>query len=190
MKTHSYGEFVFDFAWAQAYERVGRRYYPKLTLAVPFTPATGPRLLVRPDLDRAALADRLLAELERHAQSQGVSSVHALFLDETRARRLRAARLAAAARLPVPLAQPRLRRLRGLPGEFHRGEAQEGAPRAPPRRGGRACDFETRAGAQLDEPLLDRVYELHRDTFLRHGHEPYLTRAFFSEIAAHAAANR
>ncbi len=56
VKTHSYGEFVFDFAWARAYERVGRRYYPKLTLAAPFTPATGPRLLVRADLDRGAPA--------------------------------------------------------------------------------------------------------------------------------------
>src|SRR5579862_4887935 len=51
VKTHSYGEFVFDFAWAKAYERIGRRYYPKLTLAAPFTPATGPRLLVRADLE-------------------------------------------------------------------------------------------------------------------------------------------
>jgi len=47
VKSHSYGEFVFDFAWARGYERLGRRYYPKLTLAAPFTPATGPRLLVR-----------------------------------------------------------------------------------------------------------------------------------------------
>ena len=47
-KAHSYGEFVFDFAWAQAYSRFGSRYYPKLTVAVPFTPATGPRLLVAP----------------------------------------------------------------------------------------------------------------------------------------------
>ena len=50
LKTHSYGEFVFDFAWARAYERIGRRYYPKLTVAAPFTPASGPRLLVRADL--------------------------------------------------------------------------------------------------------------------------------------------
>ena len=57
VKTHSYGEFVFDFAWARAYERIGRRYYPKLTVAAPFTPATGPRLLVRPDLDRAAYSE-------------------------------------------------------------------------------------------------------------------------------------
>src|SRR5215471_17433659 len=82
VKTHSYGEFVFDFAWARGYERLGRRYYPKLTLAAPFTPATGRRLLVRPDLDREALAARLLAELERYAANHGLSGVHALFLDE------------------------------------------------------------------------------------------------------------
>src|SRR5205823_14705732 len=82
LKTHSFGEFVFDFAWARAYERVGRRYYPKLTLAAPFTPATGPRLLVRADLDRDALAARLLEHLEGHAASHGLSGVHALFLDE------------------------------------------------------------------------------------------------------------
>src|SRR5215469_5897635 len=67
VKTHSFGEFVFDFAWARGYERLGRRYYPKLTLVSPFTPATGPRLLVRADLDREPLAGRLLAELERYA---------------------------------------------------------------------------------------------------------------------------
>ena len=82
VKSHSYGEFVFDFAWAKAYERIGRHYYPKLTLAAPFTPATGPRLLVRPDLPRAALAERLLGRLEEEAAAQGLSSVHALFLDE------------------------------------------------------------------------------------------------------------
>jgi uncharacterized protein len=57
IKNHSYGEFVFDFAWARAYERIGRRYYPKLTLAAPFTPATGPRLLTRPDLNAAAVGE-------------------------------------------------------------------------------------------------------------------------------------
>jgi uncharacterized protein len=82
VKTHSYGEFVFDFAWARGYERTGRRYYPKLTLAAPFTPATGPRLLVRADLDHGVYAARLLEQLEKHAVSHGYSSVHALFLDE------------------------------------------------------------------------------------------------------------
>ena len=50
IKSHSYGEFVFDFSWAEAYTHFGRNYYPKLSVCVPFTPATGARLLVRPDL--------------------------------------------------------------------------------------------------------------------------------------------
>ncbi len=79
LKTHSYGEFVFDFAWAQAYSRHGRRYYPKLLVAVPFTPATGPRLLVREGLDRGLMARRLLEALQDHAASRRLSSVHALF---------------------------------------------------------------------------------------------------------------
>src|SRR6185312_2698054 len=82
IKTHSYGEFVFDFAWAQAYSRHGRRYYPKLVVAVPFTPATGPRLLVRKGLDPGTAAKGLLEALQAYAASRRLSSVHALFVDE------------------------------------------------------------------------------------------------------------
>ena len=182
VKTHSFGEFVFDFAWARGYERLGRRYYPKLTLVAPFTPATGPRLLVRADLDREQLAGRLLAELERHAASHGLSGVHALFLDE-------AARRACAQRGWL------LRR----DCQFHwtnRGytsfeqylatftaEKRKKARRERRRVVEAGVHFETRLGGELDEALLDRIYALHRDTFLRHGHEPYLTRAFFSDAA-------
>jgi predicted N-acyltransferase len=182
LKRHSFGEFVFDFAWAKAYERIGRRYYPKLTLAAPFTPATGPRLLVRADLDRAAHAARLLEELERHALSHSLSSVHALFLDE-------AARAACEQRGWL------LRR----DCQFHwtnRGyqsfedylatftaEKRKKARRERRRVQEAGVHFETRFGGELDEPLIDRIYELHRDTFLRHGHEPYLTRTFFSDAA-------
>jgi uncharacterized protein len=182
VKRHSYGEFVFDFAWARAYERLGRRYYPKLTLAAPFTPATGPRLLVRADLDREALAARLLAELEQHAARHGLSGVHALFLDE-------AARAACARRGWL------LRR----DCQFHwtnrdyasfddyldtfTAEKRKKARRERRRVAEAGVRFETRFGHELTEGLLERVYELHRDTFVRHGHEPYLTRAFFSDAA-------
>ena len=56
IKTHSFGEFVFDFSWAQAYAQHDLAYYPKLVLGVPFTPATAPRLLVRPGVDAAGRA--------------------------------------------------------------------------------------------------------------------------------------
>jgi predicted N-acyltransferase len=79
LKSHSYGEYVFDWGWADAYERAGGRYYPKLQASVPFTPVTGPRLLVRPDADRAAVADGLIAGMLGLARRHGVSSLHVTF---------------------------------------------------------------------------------------------------------------
>jgi len=73
LKTHSYGEYVFDWAWADAYQRHGLEYYPKLLCAVPFTPVSGPRLLAANDADRARLAAAAL-EMARE-----VSSLHVLF---------------------------------------------------------------------------------------------------------------
>ena len=75
LKSHSYGEYVFDWSWADAYRRHGRRYYPKLLAAIPFTPATGPRLLAASTRQRAALLDGALALLAE----ERLSSLHILF---------------------------------------------------------------------------------------------------------------
>jgi len=75
LKSHSYGEYVFDWAWADAYQRHGLRYYPKLLNAVPFTPVTGPRLLATSGADRGALLEAAL----EFARDTGVSSLHCLF---------------------------------------------------------------------------------------------------------------
>jgi predicted N-acyltransferase len=75
LKSHSYGEYVFDWAWADAYQRHGLRYYPKLLNAVPFTPVTGPRLLATSEADRGALLEAAL----KFARDTGVSSLHCLF---------------------------------------------------------------------------------------------------------------
>ena len=76
VKSHSQGEYVFDHGWGDAYERAGGRYYPKLQCAVPFTPATGPRLLLRD----AAVAPLLIAAAQTLARQNQLSSVHATFL--------------------------------------------------------------------------------------------------------------
>ena len=81
LKSHSYGEYVFDWGWAEAYERAGGRYYPKLQVSVPFTPATGRRLLVRPGQTRDVEA-ALIAGLEQIAQRAGISSIHVTFPTE------------------------------------------------------------------------------------------------------------
>ncbi len=78
VKAHSYGEYVFDWAWADAYERAGGRYYPKLQAAVPFTPVTGPRLLVRPGTP-GDVGATLAGALRRIAERSGVSSAHVTF---------------------------------------------------------------------------------------------------------------
>ena len=82
LKSHSYGEYVFDWGWAEAYQRHGLRYYPKLLCAVPFTPATGPRLLApSPELRR-----RLLDAAFALAAEQRASSLHILLPPETQVR--------------------------------------------------------------------------------------------------------
>lgn len=82
LKSHSWGEYVFDWAWADAYQRAGLPYYPKLLCAVPFTPATGPRLLVSPSAtDPDAARRTLIRSILQEARDLGVSSVHWLFTD-------------------------------------------------------------------------------------------------------------
>ena len=77
LKSHSFGELVYDFAWAEAYARAGLNYYPKLIAALPFSPVSSPRLLVAPDADRVAITSRLISaareladELENAAQDR------------------------------------------------------------------------------------------------------------------------
>ncbi len=87
IKSHSYGEYVFDWAWADAYRRHGLEYYPKLLSAIPFTPATGPRLCLRDDLEADALYSVVVEQLQRRAQQLGASSAHVLFPDVNDAER-------------------------------------------------------------------------------------------------------
>jgi uncharacterized protein len=180
LKDHSWGEFVFDFGWAQAYARHGLRYYPKLLASVPFTPATGARLLRRAGDD--ALAPAILEGLEAEVDAAGLSSAHALFVSEED-------RDAFASRGWL------IRR----DCQFHwhnRDYADYEAylatftaeKRKKARRERRRCEengivFQTLHGDELDRDQLDLVHALHRRTFVAHGHEPYLNRAFFREIA-------
>ncbi|HEY3918968.1 MAG TPA: GNAT family N-acetyltransferase [Stellaceae bacterium] len=78
LKSHSYGEYIFDHGWASGYERAGGRYYPKLLAAVPFTPATGPRLLLHPAAG-PEIADTLIAAMVEIAKARKVSSLHVNF---------------------------------------------------------------------------------------------------------------
>lgn len=79
LKEHSYGEYIFDWAWADAYNRAGLSYYPKLSCATPFTPATAPKWLTHADYEEETLIEMLITFLKKHALECNVSSIHALF---------------------------------------------------------------------------------------------------------------
>jgi predicted N-acyltransferase len=181
LKSHSYGEFVFDFSWAEAYGHFGRSYYPKLSVCVPFTPATGARLLVRPDLDAVAVRRKLARAIQDFVTEHRLSSAHALFFDEP-------------GREAFEESGWLLRRdcqfhwvNQGF-GDFEQylatftAEKRKKARRERRRVAESGIHFETRFGTDIDAPLMDAVYGFHRGTFLRHGHEPYLSREFFSEV--------
>ncbi len=82
IKSHSYGEYIFDWAWADAYHRHGLEYYPKLLAAIPFTPATGPRLCIADEVDSLAIRNAVSNELISHCQDIEASSVHLLFPEQ------------------------------------------------------------------------------------------------------------
>jgi predicted N-acyltransferase len=183
IKAHSFGEFVFDFAWAQAYAQHGLAYYPKLVLGVPFTPARGARLLVRPDLEPDATRSALIAAIRHFAEARNFSSIHALFVDAQDQQAF-----AADGWLPRQDVQFHWFN-QGYRDFDHYLESFTAGKRKKARRERRrvaeeGIRFETLSGTQLDRATLDEVYDLHRDTFLRHGNEPYLTREFFHAMPA------
>ncbi len=176
-KQHSWGEYVFDWAWADAYARHGLRYYPKLVCAVPFTPVTGARLLARDDASRQALASALLA----HARSARVSSLHLLFPTPGDAQAL--GMQGAMARRGVQfhwrnagyvsfddflarLSQPKRKKIRA-----ERRKVREAGVR-----------FERLAGGQIGEADWDFFVRCYEATYAAHGSTPYLNRAFFGAI--------
>ncbi len=184
-KSHSWGEFVFDFAWARAWESRGLAYYPKVLLAIPFTPATGPRLMCADAAGPAGEAQRLagLAAIEAYARSRRRSSAHALFIDEA----LRAAAAESGWLLRRDCHFQWHNRGYGNFDDFlasFSADKRKKAKRERRRIAEQGIEFETLSGAALDDATLRRVDELHASTFMRHGHLPYVNFRFFRRVAA------
>ena len=182
LKTHSYGEYVFDWAWADAYRRYGRRYYPKLLVAVPFTPVPGSRLLARDAASREVLA-RALPAL---ATSTKCSSVHLLFGDDADfaaadaagAMRRHGVQFHWRNREPAPFADF-ADFLASLQREKRKKIQQE---RRRVAEAGIA--FETRAGTAITRDDWDFFHRCYEATYAAHHSTPYLTRDFFARMAS------
>jgi predicted N-acyltransferase len=182
-KAHSWGEFVFDFGWAQAYERHGLPYYPKLLLAVPFSPVNASRLLTAPDLPAAPLRQQLVQALMERCGPGNDSSAHALFIAEDER-----ADFAAAGWLERSDVQFHWRNRGYASFEDYlatmRSEKRKQLRRERRRVAEDGIRYLTLHGHDITPAQLRFAFEMHRSTFHRHGHPPYLNLAFFEEIAA------
>jgi predicted N-acyltransferase len=181
VKSHSQGEYVFDHGWAEAYEQAGGHYYPKLQIAVPFTPVPGPRLLVKPGPRAYADEQVLAAAAIEIARQGGLSSVHLTFLSADAAERLHA--LGFLTRTGQQFHwQNRgyisfddfLTSLSSRKRKAIRKERE--AARAP------GIEIEHVTGSAITEAHWDAMYEFYMDTGNRKWGRPYLNRAFFSEL--------
>ena len=182
-KAHSWGEFVFDFAWARAWESRGLAYYPKLVMAVPFTPTTGPRVLCRADADAGALRRAVLAAVAAWAAAHGCSSVHALFIDAALKDSASAAGWVLRRDCQFQWHNRGYRDFDDFLAQFS-AEKRKKARRERRRVQEQGITFRTVGGADIDAALLDTAWRFHADTFARHGHSPYLNRVCFAALAA------
>lgn len=173
-KSHSQGEYVFDHAWADAYERAGGRYYPKIQVAVPFTPVPGPRLLLRDP----ALAPALIAGIAALTDNNHLSSAHATFVDE--------------AQLPLFEQAGWLARA-GTQFHWHNRDyadfdaflsdlssRKRKAIRKERERAVEGLTIRHLTGAEITEAHWDAFWVFYQDTGSRKWGRPYLTRSFFS----------
>ena len=177
LKSHSQGEYVFDHHWADAFERAGGQYYPKLQIAAPFSPVPGPRLLMRDE----SYAPMLLMAAQNVAEQNGISSVHATFVEEAQLDYFRDAGWLIRkgnqfhwandgyADFDAFLAALSSRKRKAIRKE--RRAAQD------------AVDIRILRGEQIAPEHMAAMWEFYQDTGIRKWGQPYLTRAFFDSAA-------
>lgn len=178
LKSHSYGEYVFDWGWAEAFERAGGKYYPKLQVSVPFTPVSGPRLLVRPDADAGNMRAVLLGGLLELARQRKVSSLHVTFCTEAEWRACGEAGL-----------------LQRMGQQFHwinhgyhsfddfldtLNSRKRKTIRKERRDANAEVNIEVLSGGDLAERHFDAFYEFYLNTVERKWAHAYLDRRFFT----------
>ncbi|BCH54546.1 GNAT family N-acetyltransferase [Agrobacterium vitis] len=186
LKNHSRGEYVFDQGWADAFERAGGQYYPKLQASIPFTPATGPRLMVTDGVEPESARASLAASFAEISRKLGVSSAHATFLPENELEHFEDADF-----------------LHRLDQQFHfinQGYANHDAfletlasrKRKALRKERRAAlengiTIDWLTGSDLTEAIWDQFFTFYMDTGSRKWGKPYLTRQFYSLIGERMA---
>ena len=182
IKSHSYGEYIFDWSWADAHHRHGLDYYPKLSNAVPFTPATGERLLISDSHSRKELEAALLSAAIDLAESKHLSSFHSLFTTKDQAHELK-----------------NLGCLVRHSSQFHwqnkdyqcfddflslmSSKKRKNIKRERRRVKETGIQYQWLAGEQIDQNAVDTMYRFYARTIAYYGAQSYLNRGFFEYLA-------
>jgi predicted N-acyltransferase len=183
LKSHSQGEYVFDHGWADAFSRAGGDYYPKLQVSVPFTPATGPRLLAREDATRTAL----LRAAEAVATRNDISSIHMTFVEEHEAALARASGWIERHDIQYHWHNHGFRDFEDFLGTLS--SRHRKVTRRERRDALEGLTVRWLTGADLTEGAWDAFFDFYMDTGSRKWGRPYLNRRFFS-LLSEAMADR
>lgn len=185
LKGHSWGEFVFDWAWAQAYEDHGLRYYPKLLVAAPYTPSTGPRLL---GAESAADADQAIRALQQVSEEQQLSGFHILFPSQREQQWLNSLPLLKRTDVQFHWHNQGFRDFDDFLDRFA-SRKRKNVRRE--RRSIEAQGIQMRVieGPDISDVQWDHFYHFYHATYLKRGRQGYLNRRFFNQVRQTMAPN-
>jgi len=181
-KTHSWGEYVFDQQWAQAYQQHGLAYYPKLISAIPFTPCQGQRIIFAPDADQTAVCALLFGFIRQLAEQLGISSWHCLFPEHSQLELLQS--LGLSVREGVQFQW--FNRNYATFSDFLQtlsADKRKMIKRERRRVGEQGIQMQRIAGPDVTEAQWQVFFRFYTLTYLKRSSEPYLNLAFFKQIA-------
>jgi len=178
VKAHSYGEYVFDWSWADAYRRHGRRYYPKLVCAVPFTPATGQRLIAATPLLRQQLLNGALALLE----DRRLSSLHILFPEARESELCERAGLLTRESVQFHWTNPGYGNFDDFLANMNHAK-RKNIRQERRKLGAAGIAFRRLVGHEIGRAHWEFFYRCYAKTYNEHHSTPYLTLAFFLRLA-------
>ena len=183
LKSHSRGEYVFDWSWAEAYERYGLPYYPKLLIAIPFTPSQGPRLLLDPELRAQLMPETLHSLMDKLTRQIGAHSWHLLFPDAEDQKLLEQ--------------RGELHRI-GCQFHWHNhgynhfddflaaltSRKRKSIRKERRQVAGQGLTFQRFQGQDIPEHVLSAFYVFYQATYFKRGQRPYLNKLFFEQLRA------
>jgi uncharacterized protein len=182
LKSHSYGEYVFDWSWADAYARHQLRYYPKLLSAIPFTPASGPRLLIAEHAERGTVIARIVEEMRKQLSQHGISSWHLLFPQHELASDFTAAGLSLRNGVQFHWHNRGYRDFEDFLDGFV-SRKRKSVRRERRQVAEQGLQLRTLRGSEIDAAMWDRFHVFYQMTYARRsGHGGYLNRDFFHRL--------